>query len=131
MTLSDFRAEYPEYADLPDSEVMNLIEPPETEDEEPFEAPGIESELSSIALQLTKIVTHISKKEKDKEKPEKENTALLALGIQLSNIESAIKGVAIPEFPSIEFPVQQRIVSLTIKRDEFNHITKLIPEYGV
>jgi len=128
MTITDFRQEYPEYSDMPDSEVMAFIGDEPEEDEKEICAPGIESELSAIAATLTKIVTHISKKEK----PEKDDAALIALGLQLQAIEAAIKGIALPDYaaPVVNIPASRTIEYLDVKRDEFNAITRLVPKYA-
>ena len=129
MTLDDFRAEYPEYDDMPDDEVMELISAESEEDDEPEPicAPGIESGLSDIAGQLQKIISHITKKQK----PDKDDAALLAIGLQLQGIESAIKNVKMPVFEAttVTIPENKQIEYLEIKRDELNYITRLIPKY--
>lgn len=125
MKLSAFRLTYPEYNDLPDEEVSQLLPP---EEEAPLCAPGIEAALSDISGQLSALVKQLQK-EKPLKFPElpDNSAAILGLAKQLQDITAAITNFKMPTPVKSELP--PRPTAFKIKRDEIGNIESVIPQY--
>jgi len=124
-----FRHKFPEYDDLSDAEALEIIS-------ELFSAPESDSRLPEAMMALADGFKSLEKALSKPPKELKEKTVdyaplLIALGQQLSKIETAISSREYPsiEIPEVKIPEIKQIKSLKVKRNDLGYITEIIPVY--
>jgi len=145
MKIKEFRKRFPEYGDLTDSELAQVASTMLSDlmDEDYNEAqlvnaPDITdaikevcSEIESAHATLKAMCGHVRAMSSKKDKEEKDLTPhFMALGMQLSSIEAAIKATQTKVTPEpIKTPEAKVCTSFKIKRDELGNIDSVIPKY--
>lgn len=134
MRIEEFRSQFPEYADLPDDEVMDVIGGKEIEEEtapEDVNAIGVVDALDTVTAALKTANKTLSAIANKTGKEEKDMTPhFMALGAQLQKIEAAINKLAALEAAPMPAVAEPKLCKLfKIKRDEIGDIESVIPVY--
>ena len=126
MKLTDFRQRFPEYDDMPDTEVSIIVS-------ELFPAPESDSRLEEAMELLAESFKGLEKAltKPPKEKDRDYTQLLVSLGQQMANVETAIRSYEHPviNIPEMKLPEIKQAKSLKVKRNELGYITEIIPTY--
>lgn len=129
MKLTDFRHRFPEYDDMPDTEVAIVLS-------ELFPAPQSDSKLSEAIEVLAESFKSLEKALVKPQKTEKEKSVdytpmMVVLAEQLAKVETAILNYEPPviNIPEVKIPEMRQAKSLKVKRNELGYITEIIPTY--
>jgi hypothetical protein len=151
MRIDIFRRRFPEYGDMTDIQLeqvarqmlTDLTDDPLPEHTDTVNVPGVEmavNDLAGLLVSANNLLAQINKtlnKPEKPEPPEKEQVDtspyFMALGVQLQNVEAAIKAIKLPEMPKMQPMPKMEPMPLCkgfkIQRDEIGNIDRVIPEY--
>lgn len=147
MKIKEFRQRFPEYGDLTDGELAKVastmlsdLTDDEVSESQMVNAPEVTAAVQEVCCELeaaNALLTTMGNSLKaiagKKDKEEKDlSPHFMALGVQLANIEAAIKAIQFTEAPEpmdTEKPMQCK--SFKIVRDEIGNIDSVVPQYEV
>lgn len=129
MKLTDFRHRFPEYDDMPDTDVAIIISELFPAHEKDFR---LEDAMEVLAESFKGLEKALTKRPKEKEEKKTDYSPLLiALGQQMAKIETAILNYEPPviNIPEMKIPEVKQAKSLKVKRNELGYITEIVPVY--
>lgn len=145
MKIKEFRQRFPEYGDLTDGELAKVastmlsdLTDDEVSESQMVNAPEVTAAVQEVCCELeaaNALLTTMGNSLKaiagKKDKEEKDlSPHFMALGVQLANVEAAIKAIKFPEAEEKEEMAPMKMCkSFKIVRDEIGNIDSVEPIY--